>query len=63
MGAPEGARCAMVDTCAEPVAMVDQKGYLYCAGHGLQRRAYRPCRKLRPHELQAVARGELVKRY
>ncbi len=49
--------------CAEPVAMIDHSGFVYCAKHGLARRAWRPCRKLRQHELNRLARGEQVRRY
>lgn len=49
--------------CCAPVTHIDNKGYIYCEGHGLARRTYRPCRKLRPHELRTLRRGEPVRRY
>jgi hypothetical protein len=49
--------------CLEPVAMIDDKGYAYCTDHGLDRRYWRPCRKLRPHELRRLERGEALTHY
>lgn len=56
-------RCEMTDKCTEPVTHIDDKGYIYCSHHGLYRRFYRRCRKLRPHEMRRLQRGELVKHY
>jgi hypothetical protein len=53
----------MTDKCTEPVTHIDDKGYIYCSHHGLYRRFYRRCRKLRPHEMRRLQRGELVKHY
>lgn len=55
--------CDMRKGCAAPVAMLDQKGYVYCAVHGAARQTSQPCRKLRPHELNRLRRGETVERY
>lgn len=55
--------CQMNTSCADPVTHLDQNGFVYCTGHGIQQRAYRPCRKLRPHELSRLKRGEQVTRY
>lgn len=55
--------CDMEEACTAPVAMMDDKGFIYCAEHGLDRRWYRRCRKLRPHELRRIERGEQVTRY
>jgi hypothetical protein len=49
--------------CHQPPSMIDDKGHIYCAEHGIERRDWRPCRKLRPHELRRIARGEQVTRY
>ena len=48
----QGPRCDMTANCERPVAMVDRKGYVYCAEHGVQRRSVMPCRKMRPAELR-----------
>lgn len=56
-------RCEWSEECADPVTHLDNKGFVYCTGHGLERRGRRPCRKLRPHELRRLERGEPVKRY
>jgi len=55
--------CAMHTTCTEPVTHIDSKGYAYCTGHGVARRVWCPCRKLRPHELRKLQRGETIKQY
>ena len=55
--------CDKDPSCTEPIAMIDNKGFVYCADHGLDRRGWVPCRKLRPHELRRVLRGQLVARY
>ena len=55
--------CDMERDCVSPVTMIDDKGYAYCEAHGLERRYWRPCRKLRPHELRRLLRGEQLKSY
>ena len=56
-------RCDMNRECTEPVSHIDDKGYGYCTAHGQQRQEYRRCRKLRPHELRRLQRGEQLTRY
>lgn len=55
--------CDMNDACVKPVRMIDNKGFVYCEDHGLQRRSWCPCRKLRPHEIRRLERGEQIARY
>lgn len=55
--------CQMRADCTDPVTHLDQNGFLYCTNHGLQRRASRPCRKLRPHELTRLKRGGQITKY
>lgn len=55
--------CDMTADCTQPIAMIDDKGFIYCEHHGLQRRGYRPCRRLRQHELNKIHRGEPIARY
>lgn len=55
--------CDMESGCTGEVTMLDDKGYVYCTDHGLQRRGWRLCRKLRPHELNRLRRGEPLKGY
>ena len=45
------------------VAMIDQAGFAYCEPCGMTRRQYEPCRKLRPHELNRLRRGEQLTHY
>lgn len=56
-------KCDMQADCIEPVTHIDQDGFAYCTDHGLARRAYQPCRKLRPAELAKLARGEQIAKY
>jgi hypothetical protein len=44
--------------------MLDNKGYIYCERHGLERRGHAiPCRKLAKHEIGRLRSGKPVKRY
>lgn len=56
-------RCDMTSECERPVSHLDQDGFVYCAAHGLARRGWQPCRKLRPYELRRLERGETITRY
>lgn len=55
--------CDMTKGCTAPVTHLDQDGYVYCTRHGIQRRNYQPCRKLRGYELNRLLRGDTIKRY
>lgn len=55
--------CDMTAECDQPITHLDDKGYVYCTTHGLQRRDYRPCRKLRPAEINKLQRGEQLDHY
>lgn len=55
--------CDMKTDCTEPVSHIDDKGFVYCEKHGLQRRGWRPCRKLRPHELRRLQAGKTLAHY
>lgn len=61
--APAPLTCDMEDGCTAPVTHIDRKGYAYCTTHGLERRAWQPCRKLQPWELRRLQRGEALRRY
>jgi hypothetical protein len=57
-------RCDMKKECGLPVTMLDNKGFIYCVTHGLQRRSWGiPCRKLTSSEIKGLKRGEPVKKY
>lgn len=55
--------CDMTAGCDAPVTHIDEKGYAYCTAHGEQRRFSHRCRKLRPHELRRLQRGEPIASY
>lgn len=56
--------CDMTEDCPDPVTMIDDHGFIYCTDHGMDRRIWRyACRKLRPHELRRLERGEQVAHY
>lgn len=56
-------RCDMDLDCTEPTTYMDDKGFIYCTEHGRDRQWYRRCRKLRPHEVNRIKRGEPVRHY
>jgi hypothetical protein len=50
--------CQMTRDCREPVNYIDNKGFVYCNKHGLQRKASGiPCRRLGPPESKKLERG------
>jgi hypothetical protein len=55
--------CDMTAECDRPVTHLDQDGYVYCTDHGLSRRTWQPCRRLRGWELRRLERGETLARY
>ena len=61
--AAQALQCDMLMDCQSPVAMIDAKGYVYCASHGVQRRQAMPCRKLRQAELVKLGAGEQIAKY
>lgn len=63
MGKTNSLQCEMVNDCEREVTMIDNKGYIYCEPHGMQRRSWRPCRKLRPYEINRLERGAQIKAY
>lgn len=52
--------CQMTDDCKAPVTHIDNKGYIYCTQHGIDRRDVRPCRKLLKREIAALERGNAI---
>lgn len=54
--------CDMTEGCTECVTHVDDKGFVYCKGHGLQRRAGgTPCRALRKREIATLLEGGVIR--
>lgn len=57
-------KCDMSAECDKVVTHIDDHGFIYCANDGETRKQTRGrCRKLRPHELNRLKRGEQVRRY
>lgn len=59
-------RCDARDDCTDGTpAYIDDRGFAYCADHGPLMRdpMYRRMRKLRPHEVRKLQRGETIARY
>lgn len=52
--------CDMRAGCAGEVTHIDDDGFVYCAPHGEQRKAAKPCRKLRAHEVNRLRQGQTV---
>jgi hypothetical protein len=55
--------CDMEKDCKEPVTHIDNKGFVYCAKHGEQRKGSVPTRKLSNQELTTIKSGERIKEY
>jgi hypothetical protein len=57
-------KCQMTKECTEDVTHVDEKGFIYCACHGYNRRVSgRKCRKLTKKELKTLIAGIPLERY
>ena len=57
-------QCEMSDECGRVVTHLEDKGYIYCAEHTKGRRVHgHRIRKLRPHELRRLERGEQITKY
>lgn len=55
-------RCDMIEGCEVQITHVDNKGYLYCAHHGAQRKTGGiPTRKLRPIEIRRLESGQTIR--
>lgn len=61
--APRALTCDMDRECRSDVTHIDDKGYVYCTTHGLERRDWRPCRKLRGWELRRLQSGRTLTKY
>lgn len=53
-------QCGMVADCGRPVTHIDEKGFVYCAMHGAQRRNYCRVRALKAFEARRLERGETI---
>lgn len=54
--------CDMNQDCDQLIKYVDSKGFIYCENHGLRRKLYTNCRKLKTSEIKDIlkrAKGEL----
>lgn len=63
-GAVTTLKCAMgLGECSGEVTHIDDKGYVYCTGHGERRRCdgVRKCRALRPAEITKLTIGQTIK--
>ena len=56
-------KCSMHKTCEHDVSYIDEKGFVYCETHGLRRKTYYRCRKLKPKEKKQLESGEPLKKY
>lgn len=56
-------KCDMTKECTQPVTHIDEKGYVYCTQHGLQRKGTMRCRKLSGPELKQLESGKPLARY
>lgn len=58
-------QCDAKHECHAEVAYIDDRGFAYCkdCGPSFQGTIWRRCRKLRPHELNRLRRGQTIERY
>lgn len=57
-------KCEMSHDCAAPVTHIEEKGFVYCAEHGVRRRNIgRRCRQLRPWELTLLRQSKPLMSY
>lgn len=50
-------QCDMEKACTKPVTHMDEKGFAYCAYHGIQRQRSMRCRRLAEWELARIECG------
>ena len=55
--------CDMTEGCVNAITHLDTAGYVYCTTHGLDRRSYEPCRKMRPWEIRRLETGRPLAHY
>ena len=56
--------CDGQKACQKSITMIDEKGFIYCEYHGVDRRACGiRCRRLKPNELKTIQSGQPLKRY
>jgi len=54
--------CDMDATCTDPVTHIEDKGYVYCSRHAIERRSWgHRCRKLRPSEHKKLLQRETIR--
>lgn len=54
-------KCDMQKGCDKDVTHIDNKGYVYCTGHGHQRKSGGvPCRQLSSAEIQKLESGRPI---
>ena len=56
-------QCEMYRECPSEATHLDQKGFIYCEVHGVARRRFYPCRKMRPHEVRRLLTGRTINKY
>jgi hypothetical protein len=52
--------CDMERGCLAPVTHIDEKGWVYCAPHGKQRKMSHRCRKLTSGEIKTLKAGKPI---
>lgn len=56
-------KCDMIKGCCLDVEYIDNKGFVYCHPHGVMRKQYIPCRKLKMLELKRLKEGKTVEKF
>jgi hypothetical protein len=50
-------KCDMTRECAAPVTHIDEKGFVYCREHGIDRKSYCRSRQLTAGEIKTLTSG------
>mgnify|MGYP001567218154 CR=1 FL=1 len=58
---PNKPQCDMERDCTGAVAYIDNKGFIYCKPHGVERKYAQPCRQLVPWELALIHAGKPIR--
>jgi len=56
-------KCDMKADCKEPVSYIDERGWVYCKKHGLDRKYSMRCRQLRPDEIKQLESGQPLEHF
>ena len=56
-------KCEMIKECNSDLAYMDNEGFIYCETHGISRKQWKPCRKLKKREIKDLEAGQRPRKY